>query len=163
MCSRRAATRPRSARWAIRSRRSARSFPCTGPPCAPRTEWPDAMKCPFCSAEDTQVIDSRVSEEGDSIRRRRRCQVCYKRFTTYETVGLHDLRHAKLGGLVGREALVAHLAAAPAADGIALLAHARVDDLRVLGAAEGAFHGVRPFRTRRALPARTRETSRRAP
>ena len=46
------------------------------------------MKCPFCSAEDTQVIDSRVSEEGDSIRRRRRCQVCNKRFTTYETAEL---------------------------------------------------------------------------
>ena len=43
------------------------------------------MKCPFCGAEDTQVIDSRVSEEGDSIRRRRRCQVCAKRFTTYDT------------------------------------------------------------------------------
>ena len=46
------------------------------------------MKCPFCGAEDTQVIDSRVSEEGDSIRRRRRCQVCAKRFTTYETAEL---------------------------------------------------------------------------
>ncbi len=46
------------------------------------------MKCPFCGAEDTQVIDSRVSEEGDSIRRRRRCQVCSKRFTTYETAEL---------------------------------------------------------------------------
>ncbi len=46
------------------------------------------MHCPFCKAEDTQVIDSRVSEEGDSIRRRRRCVACKKRFTTYETVEL---------------------------------------------------------------------------
>ncbi|HYJ19827.1 MAG TPA: transcriptional regulator NrdR [Burkholderiales bacterium] len=46
------------------------------------------MKCPFCSHADTQVVDSRASEEGDSIRRRRRCLSCDKRFTTYETVEL---------------------------------------------------------------------------
>lgn len=47
------------------------------------------MKCPFCQHEDTQVIDTRVSEEGDSIRRRRRCTHCDKRFTTYEYVELN--------------------------------------------------------------------------
>ncbi|SHH55310.1 transcriptional regulator NrdR [Pollutimonas bauzanensis] len=46
------------------------------------------MKCPFCSSFDTQVIDSRVSEEGDTIRRRRRCAACDRRFTTYERVEL---------------------------------------------------------------------------
>ncbi|MBA4143429.1 MAG: transcriptional repressor NrdR [Nitrosospira sp.] len=46
------------------------------------------MKCPFCNADDTSVIDSRVSEEGGRIRRRRRCPTCDKRFTTYETVEL---------------------------------------------------------------------------
>jgi transcriptional repressor NrdR len=46
------------------------------------------MKCPFCKSADTQVIDSRVSEAGDSIRRRRKCSACEKRFTTYETVEL---------------------------------------------------------------------------
>lgn len=46
------------------------------------------MKCPFCSCVDTQVIDSRVSEEGDTIRRRRRCTDCDRRFTTYERVEL---------------------------------------------------------------------------
>lgn len=46
------------------------------------------MKCPFCSAADTQVIDSRVNDEGDAIRRRRRCGSCDKRFTTYETADL---------------------------------------------------------------------------
>ncbi len=46
------------------------------------------MHCPFCKAPDTQVIDSRVSDPGDSIRRRRRCPACNKRFTTYETVEL---------------------------------------------------------------------------
>lgn len=46
------------------------------------------MKCPFCSTADTQVIDSRVNEAGDSIRRRRKCQQCEKRFTTYESADL---------------------------------------------------------------------------
>jgi transcriptional repressor NrdR len=42
------------------------------------------MRCPYCRHEDTQVIDSRVSEDGAAIRRRRRCPACDKRFTTYE-------------------------------------------------------------------------------
>lgn len=46
------------------------------------------MKCPFCSNVDTQVIDSRVSEDGDTTRRRRRCTACERRFTTYERVEL---------------------------------------------------------------------------
>ena len=47
------------------------------------------MKCPFCIAEDTQVIDSRANEQGNSIRRRRKCASCEKRFTTYEHVELN--------------------------------------------------------------------------
>ena len=42
------------------------------------------MRCPFCSHEDTQVVETRDSDEGDVVRRRRRCQSCDKRFTTYE-------------------------------------------------------------------------------
>jgi transcriptional repressor NrdR len=56
------------------------------------------MKCPFCGADDTQVVDSRVSEEGDRIRRRRRCQACDKRFTTYETVELRMPQVVKTNG-----------------------------------------------------------------
>ena len=44
------------------------------------------MKCPFCSHENTRVIDSRPAEENNSIRRRRVCDVCSRRFTTYEKV-----------------------------------------------------------------------------
>ena len=44
------------------------------------------MKCPFCNAEDTKVIDSRPSEDNSCIRRRRQCETCGKRFTTYEKV-----------------------------------------------------------------------------
>src|SRR5699024_12263014 len=46
------------------------------------------MKCPFCNHEDTQVLDSRVLEDGDAIRRRRRCLSCDRRFTTYERAEL---------------------------------------------------------------------------
>ena len=46
------------------------------------------MRCPFCRHDDTQVVDSRVSEDGAAIRRRRRCPACDKRFTTYERVEL---------------------------------------------------------------------------
>lgn len=56
------------------------------------------MKCPFCGADDTQVIDSRINEEGNSIRRRRRCAVCDKRFTTYETAELHMPQVVKQNG-----------------------------------------------------------------
>ncbi len=44
------------------------------------------MKCPYCGFQDSKVVDSRHSEDGLSIRRRRECQACQKRFTTYETV-----------------------------------------------------------------------------
>jgi transcriptional repressor NrdR len=57
------------------------------------------MKCPFCGAADTQVVDSRASEEGDSIRRRRRCTACDKRFTTYETVELRMPQVVKANGI----------------------------------------------------------------
>ena len=44
------------------------------------------MKCPYCGEENTKVIDSRPAEENNAIRRRRQCEVCKKRFTTYEKV-----------------------------------------------------------------------------
>ncbi|MBI3144941.1 MAG: transcriptional repressor NrdR [Pseudogulbenkiania sp.] len=56
------------------------------------------MKCPFCGNADTQVIDSRVSEDGTSIRRRRRCLACEKRFTTFETADVRMPQVVKSGG-----------------------------------------------------------------
>ncbi len=44
------------------------------------------MKCPYCNVENTRVIDSRPADDGNSIRRRRQCDACMKRFTTYEKV-----------------------------------------------------------------------------
>ena len=46
------------------------------------------MKCPYCSYEESKVVDSRSSDDGERIRRRRECSRCGKRFTTYETVEL---------------------------------------------------------------------------
>ena len=46
------------------------------------------MKCPYCGEANTQVVDTRENEDGDTVRRRRRCLTCDKRFTTYERVEL---------------------------------------------------------------------------
>ncbi|WP_261664659.1 transcriptional regulator NrdR [Deinococcus sp. Marseille-Q6407] len=60
------------------------------------------MNCPYCSSPDSRVINSRPSDEGASIRRRRECQNCGRRFTTYERAQLEPLMVAKRGG--GRQA-----------------------------------------------------------
>ncbi len=46
------------------------------------------MRCPFCGAQDTRVVDSRLANEGDQVRRRRECSSCHERFTTYESAEL---------------------------------------------------------------------------
>lgn len=56
------------------------------------------MRCPFCSAPETKVIDSRLSNEGDSVRRRRECLTCSERFTTFETAELVMPRIVKSDG-----------------------------------------------------------------
>ena len=56
------------------------------------------MRCPFCAHEDSQVKDSRPSEDGASIRRRRQCEACGARFTTFERVQLRDLTVVKKNG-----------------------------------------------------------------
>ena len=56
------------------------------------------MRCPFCGGDDTQVKDSRPTEDGSSIRRRRFCASCGSRFTTFERVQLRDLVVVKKNG-----------------------------------------------------------------
>ncbi len=53
------------------------------------------MRCPFCAHEDSQVKDSRPSEDGSSIRRRRQCEDCGARFTTFERIQLRELTVVK--------------------------------------------------------------------
>jgi transcriptional repressor NrdR len=57
------------------------------------------MHCPFCGADDTKVIDSRLVAEGDQVRRRRECQTCSERFTTFETAELVMPRIIKRDGM----------------------------------------------------------------
>ena len=56
------------------------------------------MRCPFCGKEDTQVKDSRASDDGATIRRRRLCTSCGSRFTTFERIQLRDLSVIKRNG-----------------------------------------------------------------
>lgn len=56
------------------------------------------MRCPFCSRPDTKVIDSRLANEGDSVRRRRECLSCGERFTTFESAELVMPRIVKSDG-----------------------------------------------------------------
>jgi len=70
------------------------------------------MKCPFCGHDDTRVIDSRPSEDGSTIRRRRNCENCQKRFTTYEKVETMPLIVIKKDGsrqTFDREKLIENL------------------------------------------------------
>ena len=57
------------------------------------------MHCPFCSADDTKVIDSRLVADGDQVRRRRECTACGERFTTFETAELVLPRIIKSDGV----------------------------------------------------------------
>jgi transcriptional repressor NrdR len=57
------------------------------------------VKCPFCGAEDTAVADTRLNDEGDVVRRRRKCNACDKRFTTYERAEIHLPQVVKKNGL----------------------------------------------------------------
>ena len=56
------------------------------------------MRCPFCSSEDTQVKDSRISDDKESIKRRRYCSACDSRFTTFERVQLREILVIKKNG-----------------------------------------------------------------
>jgi transcriptional repressor NrdR len=57
------------------------------------------VKCPFCGAEDTAVADTRLNEEGDVVRRRRKCNRCDKRFTTHERAEIQLPQVVKKNGL----------------------------------------------------------------
>ncbi|MGB7404834.1 MAG: transcriptional regulator NrdR [Pacificimonas sp.] len=73
------------------------------------------MRCPFCLNSDTQVKDSRPTEDGSAIRRRRQCPACAARFTTFERVQLRDLSIVKKSGdrqSFDREKLAASIATA---------------------------------------------------
>lgn len=64
----------------------------------PRERVDAAMKCPYCTYLESRVVDSRPADEGSTIRRRRECLSCHKRFTTYETIESLPLMVVKRDG-----------------------------------------------------------------
>ena len=91
------------------------------------------MRCPFCQNEDTQVKDSRPTEDGAAIRRRRLCPECGGRFTTFERVQLRELTILKRSGR--RVALRAREAGALDRGG-----HPQASDRPGAGRADGLRH-----------------------
>ena len=65
------------------------------------------MYCPFCKCEDTRVVDSRATDDGTAIRRRRQCTACDRRFTTVETVSLTVVKRSGVTEPFSRDKVVA--------------------------------------------------------
>ncbi len=99
------------------------------------------MRCPFCREEDSRVVDSRTSEEGSAIRRRRECLGCGRRFTTSETAQLNVVKRSGASEPFSRAKVVAGVRKAcqgrpVEGDQIAILAQQVGDALRATGNAE---------------------------
>ena len=105
------------------------------------------MHCPFCRSTDTRVLDSRVAEDGTSIRRRRTCSECERRFTTVETMQLTVLKRSGACEPFQREKAVAGVRKAlkgrpVSEDDLARLGQTVEDALRAGGWAEVPAHEV---------------------
>jgi len=105
------------------------------------------MHCPYCRQTDTRVLDSRVAEDGTSIRRRRSCSSCEKRFTTVEQMQLTVVKRSGATEPFSREKAVAGVRKAckgrpVSADDLALLGSRVEDSLRGSGWAEVPAHEV---------------------
>lgn len=99
------------------------------------------MKCPFCREEDSRVVDSRTSDEGSSIRRRRECAACGRRFTTSETAQLLIMKRSGASEPFSRTKVVSGVLKACQGrpvdeDEIKILAQRVEDTLRAAGNAE---------------------------
>jgi transcriptional repressor NrdR len=98
------------------------------------------VHCPFCRHSDSRVIDSRTSDDGSSIRRRRQCPECQKRFTTVETASLMVTKRSGVSEPFSRDKIVAGVRKAcqgrPVTDAdLAILAQTVEEALRATGAA----------------------------
>lgn len=105
------------------------------------------MRCPFCKNDDTRVLDSRVSDDGGAIRRRRACSSCEKRFTTLEQMQLTVLKKSGATEPFQREKAIAGVAKAckgrpVSADDLACLGQQVEDTLRASGSAEIPAHEI---------------------
>ena len=105
------------------------------------------MHCPHCRHEDTRVLDSRVSDDGAAIRRRRVCPQCEKRFSTVEQVQLTVLKRSGAAEPFSREKVIAGVRKAckgrpVSEDDLARLGQSVEDALRASGCAEVPAHEV---------------------
>jgi transcriptional repressor NrdR len=105
------------------------------------------MHCPHCRSTDTRVLDSRVSDDGAAIRRRRSCPACEKRFSTLELVQLAVVKRSGVAEPFSRDKVVAGVRKAckgrpVGEDHLARLGQSVEDELRGSGAAEVPAHEV---------------------
>ncbi len=105
------------------------------------------MHCPYCRSTDTRVLDSRVADDGGSIRRRRQCSECAKRFTTVEQMQLTVLKRSGATEPFTRDKAVSGVRKAckgrpVSEDDLACLGQAVEDALRAEGYAEVPAHEV---------------------
>jgi transcriptional repressor NrdR len=105
------------------------------------------MHCPFCRHSDSRVVDSRASDDGTSIRRRRQCPECGRRFTTAETVTLTVVKRNGVTEPFRRDKVVSGVRKAcqgrpVSEDDLAMLAQSVEEAVRASGAAEIASHDV---------------------
>ena len=105
------------------------------------------MHCPYCRSTDTRVLDSRVADDGGSIRRRRTCSECERRFTTLEQMQLMVLKRSSATEPFTRDKAVSGVRKAckgrpVTEDQLACLGQAVEDTLRLEGAAEVPAHEV---------------------
>jgi transcriptional repressor NrdR len=105
------------------------------------------MYCPFCRNPDSRVVDSRVTEDGSAISRRRQCSECGRRFTTLETTSLTVIKRSGAGEPFSRSKIVSGVRKAcqgrPVSDDdLALLAQEVEETVRAAGAAEINAHEV---------------------
>lgn len=105
------------------------------------------MRCPFCRHDDSRVVDSRATEDGQAIRRRRQCPSCSRRFTTLETTSLTVVKRSGVAEAFSRDKVVAGVAKAcqgrpVSRDQLARLAHTVEEQIRASGVAEIAAHDI---------------------
>ncbi|MCV2393445.1 transcriptional regulator NrdR [Actinotalea sp. M2MS4P-6] len=105
------------------------------------------MHCPFCRHGDSRVVDSRTADDGSSIRRRRQCPECGRRFTTTETASLAVLKRSGASEPFSREKIVNGVRKAcqgrpVSEDDLALLAQGVEETLRATGSAEFDAHEI---------------------
>ncbi|MGF1645516.1 MAG: transcriptional regulator NrdR [Kineosporiaceae bacterium] len=105
------------------------------------------MRCPFCRADDSRVVDSRTADDGATIRRRRQCQSCHRRFTTLETASLVVVKRSGVTEPFSREKIVGGLRKAFQGrpvndDDLALIAQRVEEEIRATGVAQVDSHDV---------------------